>query len=248
MRLLLLFLVALMASSVTYALVAHDNGPGDALKATVVVVCGNTAYGTGWWVNPGHVVTAYHVVEGCNNITLVRGGYTSPASIVAYNETLDVAVLRAILPPQWEPVTLDLARKVEVGDEVWVIGYPIQLYMETGDIVEMSISPRANEGRVVWLSPNGLHAEISAYTDKGNSGGPVVNSDGHVTGIIVYARPGAVSSSYYMLTAPAIADFLDGAGVEYSVAQWWESRPFLVLALGGLAPLGLVLFLGGGRR
>ena len=248
MKLLIFFLVALIAATTVYVIASQDPDLSEALKSTVVVLCGSSSYGTGWWLNKSIVITAYHVVDGCSDIRVVRGDYTSQAVIAAYNETLDIAALRVITEPPWD-VRLKLADSIAVGDTIYVIGYPIQLYTELdGNIGEMSIAPRVSEGKVAWINPIRSVAEITAQTDKGNSGGPVVDENGNVVGLISYARPGAVDNPIYMVTVDGIAGFLDQHGLEYKTAGLMDSRLFKLAIAGIFLPLAGVLYLRGGKR
>ena len=177
-------------------------------------------YGTGWWLNSeGYIVTAYHVVRGYNgSIQVIRGPWNSTAYITAYDPTLDVAVLRVQEPPDWAR-GLPLSPRIYLGQRVLVVGYPVQLFSETGeDYRLMSKSPRAAEGVVSWLHPTEPIAEFSVETDAGNSGGPVLDSGTHaVVGIVVYARKGVAGYGYYMLRSDAIASFLDTHGIPYRI-------------------------------
>ncbi|MEB3861471.1 MAG: serine protease [Desulfurococcales archaeon] len=248
MKLLVFFLVALIAATSVYVLASQGPDLDDALKSTVVVLCNTNSYGTGWWLNKSVVITAYHVVDGCSNIRVVRGDYISQAMVIASNQTLDIAALRVVSEPPWD-AGLKLASSVAVGDSVYAVGYPIQLYTELeGNVAEMSIAPRVSPGEVVWINPVRSTAEISAKTDKGNSGGPVVNEDGDLVGVIVYARPGAVDNSIYMLTVDGVAGFLDQYNLEYETASLTDSRLFRLALVGIFAPLAGILYLRGGRR
>lgn len=248
MKLLIFFLVSLIAATSVYVLASQGPDLSEALKSTVVVLCGSNSYGTGWWLNKTIVITAYHVVDDCNDIRVVRGGYISQAIVVAANQTLDIAALRVVSEPPWS-VKLKLADSIAVGDSVYVIGYPIQLYTELdGNIGEMSIAPRISEGKVAWINPIRSVAEITAQTDKGNSGGPVVNEDGDVVGLISYARPGAVDNPIYMVTVDGLAKFLDSNNIEYKTASIAGSKMFRLALVGIFIPLAGVLYLRGGRR
>jgi len=248
MKLLIFFLIALITSTAVYVIAERGPDLDNALKSTVVVLCNSNSYGTGWWLNKTTVITAYHVVNGCSDIKVVRGDYVSNAITMAYNETLDIAALRVLEEPPWS-VNLKLADSVAVGDTVYAIGYPIQLYTELeGNVAEMSIAPRASEGKVAWINPLRAIAEITAKTDKGNSGGPVVNEDGNLVGIIVYARPGAVDNSIYMLTVDGVAGFLNTNNIEYSTADPWSSSVFKLALAGIIIPFFVLVYLRGGRR
>ncbi len=230
--------LAILLSSISLVLTLTQSPSNDYLDQTVVVLSLDS-YGTGWWVDSRHIVTAYHVVDtGVQSV--VRGEWSSEARIVYCDSTLDIAVLEVANPPSWAR-GLSLNHNIRQGDRVRVVGYPVQLYQElNGDIEAMSISPRVSEGIITWLSPTSPVAELDVSTDAGNSGGPVVHAEsGGVVGMIIYARKGVVSEGYYMLRADAIAEALKEAGVGYRVR--YDLRPYLI---GVAVAIQLVLIAG----
>lgn len=219
----------------------------DYLSQTVVVVS-STGYGTGWWVDRKHIVTAYHVIDTAADIRALRGRWLSPCTAVYTDTANDVAVLRVDNPPPWAE-GLPLSSDLRLGDRVLVVGYPIQLYFELGgNITEMSAAPRVASGTISWISPTHPVAEIDVATDAGNSGGPVLKDEvGAVVGMIVYARKGVVSEGFYILRADAIALALKEAGIDYKVR--YDLRPMLAgVGLAALVIGVLAVALLGGRR
>lgn len=244
-----LFLIALISFSFVYTQIREDSIVKDAYSQVMVVVCGNS-YGTGWWVNDqGYAVTAFHVVDDClgsGNITLVRAPWASKAELVSYDPEHDIALLKAARPAPWAE-GLPLSYRVDIGDPVFIVGYPVQLYQETDeDLAEMSKQPRVASGSVSWLSTIKPIFEFDVATDAGNSGGPVVSKEsGGVVGLVIYARPGVVSDGYFGLRMDYVAQFLDSNGVSYRVAggPGWG-----LLGVGLVLGLVLVLAVRGGRR
>ena len=244
-----LFLIAIISFSIVYTQYRQDSIIRDAYSQVVVVVC-KSSYGTGWWVNgQGYAVTAFHVVDGClntGNITLVRAPWASKAELVAYDGEHDIALLRAEKPAPWAE-GLPLSYEASIGDPVYIVGYPVQLYEEVDeDLVEMSKQPRVASGTISWLSTIKPIFQFDTATDAGNSGGPVVSKEnGGVVGLVVYARSGVVSEGYFGLRMDYVAQFLDSNGVSYRVA----GDPGLgLLGVGLVLGLVLVMFMWGGRR
>jgi len=136
--------------------------------------------GTGWPVASGFIVTNSHVVDGRNNIMLVRqDGVRIPATIAAYDSMNDLALLKVkdtkLLPP-----ALPLSTKPAVlGERIITVGYPHP------DL--LGVKPKFAEGVVNSTSglgddPRAL--QISVPIQAGNSGGPLVNMDGKVVGVV----------------------------------------------------------------
>ena len=138
--------------------------------------------GSGVIVNArGDILTSLHVVDGSPTITVTfSDGTESPASIRSFDPQHDIAVLApARLPEVVVPAVL--GGGVRVGDEVYAAGHPLGLTgsLSTGVISGLDRSfPQAN-GRTL----NGM-IQFDAAVNPGNSGGPLLNEDGHVIGIV----------------------------------------------------------------
>jgi S1-C subfamily serine protease len=141
--------------------------------------------GTGVVINErGVILTSLHVVEGSQRIEVVfADGSTSPASIVSVRAEDDLAVLQARkLPDDLVAATLRTTGDLVLGDEVIAVGFPFGL------------GPSVSSGVVSGLkrefhSPDGEQVlrnliQFDAAANPGNSGGPLVTSDGEVVGIV----------------------------------------------------------------
>lgn len=240
-----LILVMLMAFSLGVNLNHHQEILDKAYSQVVVVYCqhtlsGRPEYGTGWFIDHSHVITANHVVASCvGKPLLIRSPWTSNATIQAYDANLDIALLSVEKPPSWAS-GLPLSYSLTIGDDVYVIGYPIQLYQETGQSIEdMSKIPRVQKASVTWINPDRKVFEFSPGTDAGNSGGPIVSvKNGGVVGIVIYARSGVVSEGFYGLRMDGIAQFLSENHVKYQVVGSSARK------IAEWAGAGLVVFLG----
>ena len=238
-----LALIAILGISIGLGGLRHGSVLDSAYSQVVVVACPQEkSYGTGWFIDHSHVVTAYHVVANCASPQLLRSPWSSSASLQAYDPDLDVALLKVEDPPGWAR-GLPLSESVAIGDSVYVVGYPIQLYEEVdGDINAMSEIPRVQKATVTWINPERRIFEFSPGTDAGNSGGPIISVEsGGVVGIVVYARPGVVSEGYYGLRMDGLAEFLSAHGIHYRVAGGHNWAAWL--GLGALAGLGALILL-----
>lgn len=132
----------------------------------------------------GDILTSLHVVESATEIEVTfADGTTSTAQVVASQPENDIAVVRADNPPaEIVPATLGNPGAVRQGSEAYAMGNPFGL---TGSISEGVISgldrsfKMQNSDRVM----HGL-IQIDAAVNPGNSGGPLVNREGLVIGII----------------------------------------------------------------
>ena len=132
----------------------------------------------------GDILTALHVVANATSIVVTfADGTKSPAQIQTSQPQNDIAVLRATQPPaNLQPATLGNPRSVQVGSEAFVIGNPFGL---SGSISAGVVS---GLGRSFQLPNNGPTLQgliqVDAAVNPGNSGGPLVNRDGQVIGIV----------------------------------------------------------------
>jgi S1-C subfamily serine protease len=152
---------------------ATANGkPGNGLGSGVVVT------------QQGDILTALHVVSDATAIQVTfADGTQSNAQVVTRQPENDIAVVRATQPPaQIVPATLGNPNALQIGSEAYAVGNPFAL---TGS---MSSGVVSGLGRSFQL-PNSsqiLHGliQIDAAVNPGNSGGPLLNRDGQVVGIV----------------------------------------------------------------
>jgi S1-C subfamily serine protease len=133
----------------------------------------------------GDILTSLHVVEAATNIQLTfADGTQSEAQVIAAQPENDIAVLQANQPPALlVPAILGNPNAMRVGDETFAVGNPFGLYssMSAGVIsgFNRSFQPE-NSNREL----DGL-IQIDAAVNPGNSGGPLLNRNGQVIGIVV---------------------------------------------------------------
>src|SRR5919198_1434596 len=130
----------------------------------------------------GHVITNQHVVDGATSVRVTFwNGKTYTARVVGTDPSTDLAVLDVDAPSSvLFPLTLGDSSKVQVGDNVVAIGAPFGL-AETVTAGIVSALHRQ------MTSPNQFSIDDSIQTDAainhGNSGGPLLDSQGHVIGV-----------------------------------------------------------------
>lgn len=148
---------------------------------------GEVARGVGSGVvvsDRGDILTSLHVVADATEIKLTfADGSESGAAVTAEQPENDIAVLRANRPPELlVPATLGNPNAMHIGDEVYAVGHPLGLYgsMSAGVIsgFDRSFQPKNSQQRLQGL------IQIDAAVNPGNSGGPLLNRDGQVIGIV----------------------------------------------------------------
>ena len=130
------------------------------------------------------IVTSLHVVQGSNDIKVTfADGSESKAIVLTQTSEQDIAILRAFnIPPMIVPATLGNLNVMNVGDDVFVVGNPFGLYnsMSAGVIsgFDRSFQPTGTDIRLEGL------IQFDAAANPGNSGGPLLDRNGRVIGIV----------------------------------------------------------------
>ncbi|WP_404389709.1 S1C family serine protease [Humibacillus xanthopallidus] len=143
---------------------------------------GRAGSGAGVVVNAdGTVLTALHVVDGAESITVsFSDGTNSAATIEESTPASDIATLR----PQRLPDTVVpavLGGGVQVGSSVFAVGHPLGL---TDSLSAGVVS--ALDRTVTVEGDRKLEdlIQFDAAVNPGNSGGPLLNKAGQVVGIV----------------------------------------------------------------
>ncbi|MBI1743354.1 trypsin-like peptidase domain-containing protein [Candidatus Acetothermia bacterium] len=130
----------------------------------------------------GYIVTNNHVVEGASTIEVTFSDDTVvPARVVGTDPNVDLAVIKVEVPAEkLIPVTLGNSEGLKPGQLAIAIGNPFGLErtVTTGVISAINRSLEAENGRPIW----GI-IQTDAAVNPGNSGGPLLNSQGQVIGV-----------------------------------------------------------------
>ena len=162
--------------------------------AVVEVTNGVLTFGTGFvYDGDGHVVTANHVIEYLDEIYVVfPDGRLSPARVVGTSDLSDVAVLQLEDEMNVAPLVLADSSRLEIGASVVAIGSPFNLAgsVTAGIVSQVNrFEEIGGDGGSRWIANL---IQFDAAANFGNSGGPLINADGEVIGIII-ARIGPES-------------------------------------------------------
>ena len=165
--------------------------------------CGGIVFGSGFPVGPGMVLTNAHVVAGTQGTTVLNpSGRSLAARVVLFDPGRDVAILYV---PRLALVPLNEAT-AHPGTQGAAIGYPGggpeqvkpavingQVQAEGRDIYGQNLVVRN-----IWI--------LQADVQPGNSGGPLVDLDGNVVGVIFAASTSQPGQAYALTDAEVQPD------------------------------------------
>ncbi|WCC79748.1 MarP family serine protease [Cutibacterium equinum] len=172
--------------------------------------CDRASEGTGWVSSPHRVVTNAHVVAGSDGVTVQVGGTGArlQASVIAYDPDVDLAVLAV---PNLDAPALTMASTVNNGDAAVVAGFPLDGgYTLGAATVGPSIQAR---GENIYGTGTVVREILSlrATVRPGNSGGPLLTTDGKVAGTI-FGRSTSQPQTGYALTNNQTRAFIRAVG------------------------------------
>jgi S1-C subfamily serine protease len=158
----------------------------DRVKAAVVTIQTSSGIGSGVILDEHTVVTNFHVVAGCDSAEVVLNGDVriDGSEYWAVWPECDIAILRVTIRHEIVPVAI--AQKIPtVGEKVLAFGSPLSLRGTVSDGIVSGIR-RAKEIEAAnrfGYQPDSLWLQTTAPISPGNSGGPLVNSNGEIVGL-----------------------------------------------------------------
>ncbi|MDM7856651.1 S1C family serine protease [Cellulomonas alba] len=192
---------------------------GVVLIDSVLGYQGAESAGTGMVLtSDGLVLTNNHVVQGATSISVTIGatGKTYQAEVVGTDKSKDVALLQLKDASGLTTVKLDDDQGVTRGDDVTAVGNAQgggSLVAAPGSVTatdqSMTASTESSDGSETL---NGL-IEFSAGVVSGDSGGPLLDSEGEVVGMTTAASSGGTSTVAYAI------DITDAIAVAHKIDQ-----------------------------
>jgi S1-C subfamily serine protease len=219
---------------------AATQSKGVVLIDTVLPYAGARGAGTGVVLtSSGQIMTNYHVVEGTTSITVTVAstGTTYVATVVGHDQTHDVALLQLKDATGLDTIAVD-RDPVAVGDQVSAVGNA----GGTGSLTEADGNVTALNATVTTAAEGAVAAETltsmietDADVVPGDSGGPLFDTQGEVTGINTAGSNGPQIDSYAIpiKEALSVVDQIN-TGIETDTVQVGAS-PFLGVLLGDTA-------------
>ena len=171
----------------------------------------------------GEILTNAHVVKGCTGITVrPPSGGSFTAHVIASDDKNDLAAVSGSSSLSARAVFRDGAA-VRAGEPVVAMGYPLSgLLAATANLSTGIVSALAG------LRNDQRYLQISAPVQPGNSGGPLLDSSGHLVGIVSAKLNAALVARYtgdipqnvnFALKAEVARAFLDSKAIAYRTAR-----------------------------
>lgn len=130
----------------------------------------------------GHVLTNYHVIEGAQQVRVtLANGRSYDAGLVGQDPSNDIAVLKIDAPEEeLHPVTWGVSTDLMVGQKIYAIGNPFGLErtLTVGIISSLNRTLMSRNRRTIKNI-----IQIDAALNRGNSGGPLLDSRGQLIGM-----------------------------------------------------------------
>jgi len=164
--------------------------------------CQKVLEGSGFVVAPNRVMSNAHVVAGSDSVTVEVDGQTYDASVVSYDPSADISILDVPNLPS-PPLQFDM-QEARTGTDAVVMGYP-----GGGDFTATPARIR----EVIQLNGPDIYHKTTVtrevYTIRGtvrqgNSGGPLIDRDGKVLGVVFGAAVDDADTGF-VLTANEVA-------------------------------------------
>lgn len=181
----------------------------EAARKSVVKIegvgCGGISQGSGFVAAKNLVITNAHVIAGVKQPIIVDGNGQHKATVVHFDPGIDLAILQTS-DLQGEPLGI-IADEQPSGVHAAVLGYPNggdfmplpATIIERFNAIGQNIYNQASVERDVY--------SVQAAVQHGNSGGPLIDKDGNVIGVM-FAESTTNDAVGYALTTNALGALL----------------------------------------
>jgi serine protease Do len=139
--------------------------------------------GSGFIIDPqGYILTAQHVIDKAKEIEIrLADMQRLPARVIAADSQIDVAILKIQTERELPILAIGDSDAIRVGDLTVLFGFPF------GRESSMNLGIISRSGRSYRDSASYEFIQTDAGAYPGGSGGPLLNRNGHVIGMITMA-------------------------------------------------------------
>lgn len=169
-----------------------------------------TSCASGFFVEKYLIVTNFHVVAGAASVNAQLAGTEETYQIegvTAFDIQNDLALLK--VTNQGSPLTLGNSNKVRKGNHVCAVGYPRGV-------------KKIAHGTIQGIRRRDNRIQMKIDISTGNSGSPILNSEGEVVGV----QASSDDSHSYSIPSKTLKLLIKGAG-EVEAFEVWQERPYV---------------------
>ncbi len=160
-----------------YYYTAAKNKTDDSEKNKVILK--RTSSGSGFFVTPNHIITNNHVTVGCDKLEVKNKGYKSSAKLLDTDSTTDLSIL-VTGKPNNSFLYFRNRKPVVTGEQSLALGYPFSSTLGS----ELKVTS-GNIAALTGFNNNIAELQLTSPVQPGNSGGPLLDDNGNVIGVIV---------------------------------------------------------------
>tara|TARA_R110002072_G_scaffold42064_21_gene118797 strand:- start:48435 stop:49862 length:1428 start_codon:yes stop_codon:yes gene_type:complete len=167
--------------------------------------------GAGWvYDNTGHVITNAHVVKTAKHVSIeFFDGRVVDGEVIGMDAYTDIAVIRADPSSSYFSARRATDRLPRIGEQVYAFGSPFGFKFSMSEGIISGLGREAAGSNVPGGYTN--YIQTDAAVNPGNSGGPLINSDGHVIGMNV-----AIATAKSVGESPEDSGS-DSAGISFAI-------------------------------
>ncbi len=187
--------------SVVHIETADENGFGGAYSS-----------GAGWiYDTEGHLVTNAHVVKTARRVTVeFYSGRVVEGSVIGSDVYTDIAVVRVDSSQTTFPAVRSGVRLPRVGERIFAFGSPFGFKFSMSEGIVSGLGRQGAGTGILGGYTN--YIQTDAAVNPGNSGGPLVNTDGHVIGMNV-----AIATAANAVGSSPEDSGADSAGISFAI-------------------------------
>jgi len=168
--------------------------------------------GSGFFISEsGVLLTNLHVLEGAYHAEIkTRDGSRYPvASVLAKNQVVDLIKVRIDMPAGQATPAVRSGTAADIADRIFVVGSPMGLEQTVSEGIISAVRDIPGGAKVL---------QLTAPISQGSSGGPVVNRQGEVVGIVTFQATQGQNLNF-AISIDAL-DMLSTEASEPSIAEW----------------------------